>query len=291
MLSPLAPVEEFIGRHSKLLIITGAGCSTGSGIPAYRNQQGQWMARTPIQHQEFVGSENTRRRYWARSVLGWRNMQQAEPNDLHRSVVRWEQSGRLELLITQNVDGLHRRAGSRNIVELHGRIDQVVCLGCAATQSRLDFQTRLVAANRELVARLQALDYQVKPDGDAEFGDLDYTSLVCPPCLACGGVVMPDVVFFGGNVPKARVNACYEAVARADGLLILGSSMMVYSGFRFAKRAAELGKPIAIINQGVTRADELASLKVETECVSAVSQLDRVITGLHCSRPDAVSAS
>lgn len=266
----LALLTEFIGQHRRLLIITGAGCSTSSGIPAYRDKLGNWLARKPIQHQEFLNQEATRQRYWARSMMGWPMMRDASPNALHQALPTWEHEGRLEALITQNVDGLHRRAGSQNLVELHGRVDRVICLHCGSYDCRDAIQQRLEALNTELLARFAEAQVHYRPDGDAEFGGVDFSGLVCPPCEHCGGTLMPDVVFFGGNVPRARVERCNLAVAQADAVLVLGSSLMVYSSFRFCRLARELNKPIAIVNQGVTRADDMADLKLELECVAAI---------------------
>ncbi|WP_317929979.1 NAD-dependent protein deacetylase [Halioxenophilus sp. WMMB6] len=266
-------LQEFIDRNRNLLIITGAGCSTQSGIPAYRDREGRWLAREPIKHQAFVADLTTRKRYWARSIVGWQMMQSAEPNTLHKVLVEWERRGRVELLVTQNVDGLHRRAGSSRLVELHGRVDQVVCLHCGSQFERAAVQQLLIEQNPELYHRLRAVAAEPRPDGDAEFGGIDFQSLRCPPCSHCGGDLMPDVVFFGGSVPKARVESSLAALDRADALLVLGSSLMVYSGFRFCRQAAEQGKPIALVNQGITRADPLASLKLESDCVSLVERL------------------
>ena len=203
-------------------------------------------------------------------MLGWPNMRDAQPNALHNTLPAWEQAGRVELLITQNVDGLHRRAGSRNLVELHGRVDRVTCLHCGGFEDRNTVQQRLEALNGELLARIAQADVNFRPDGDAEFGGIDYSGLVCPACEHCGGTLMPDVVFFGGNVPKQRVQRCNMAVADADAVLVLGSSLMVYSSYRFCRLAQELNKPIAIVNQGVTRADDMAQLKLGLDCVAAI---------------------
>lgn len=273
-LSELTPLQDFIGRYRRLLIITGAGCSTKSGIPAYRDKLGNWQAKTPIKHQEFVSDLATRRRYWARSMVGWPNMRDAEPNGLHTALAQWESLGRLELLITQNVDGLHRRAGSEQLVELHGRVDQVVCLQCGSKFPRGQIQAVLEKHNGELLRRITESVINFRPDGDAEFGGVNFNELICPPCDHCSGMLMPDVVFFGGNVPRSRVALCEAAVHSAQAVLVLGSSMMVYSGFRFCRLAHQLGKPIAIVNQGVTRADPLAELKLEVECVAAIEGLN-----------------
>ena len=254
-----------------VLALTGAGVSTDSGIPDYRDERGAWKVREPIQYRDFVASEAVRRRYWARSMLGFPLMSSAAPNDAHHALVHLETRGALSLLVTQNVDGLHRRAGSENVVDLHGRLDQVRCLGCGALTERATLQTELVARNpafsRENVV--------VKPDGDAELTDVDYRRFEIPECSACGGILKPHVVFFGENVPPERVTRAMIALEHARLLLIVGTSLMVYSGFRFARAAARLGVPIAIVNRGVTRADELSALKLEGNVGAILSAASR----------------
>jgi NAD-dependent SIR2 family protein deacetylase len=242
-----------------VLVLSGAGVSTDSGIPGYRDEHGVWKGRAPIQYREFVGSESVRRRYWARSLLGYPVISRAAPNAAHHALQQLEARGALSLLVTQNVDGLHRLAGSRRLVDLHGRLDQVRCLGCEALTERAALQSELLARNPEF-ARASAV---VKPDGDAELADVDYERFQVVPCVRCGGTLKPHVVFFGENVPKARVEQAMGALERSRLLLIVGSSLVVYSGFRFARAAARLGVPIAIVNRGVTRADELAWLKLD----------------------------
>ena len=254
-----------------VLALTGAGVSTDSGIPDYRDERGAWKVREPIQYRDFVASEAVRRRYWARSMLGFPLMSSAAPNGAHHALVQLETRGALSLLVTQNVDGLHRRAGSENVVDLHGRLDQVRCLGCGALTERATLQTELVARNpafsRENVV--------VKPDGDAELTDVDYRRFEIPECRACGGILKPHVVFFGENVPPERVTRAMIALEHARLLLIVGTSLMVYSGFRFARAAARLGVPIAIVNRGVTRADELSALKLEGNVGAILSAASR----------------
>ena len=254
-----------------VLALTGAGVSTDSGIPDYRDERGAWKVREPIQYRDFVASEAVRRRYWARSMLGFPLMSSAAPNGAHHALVHLETRGALSLLVTQNVDGLHRRAGSENVVDLHGRLDQVRCLGCGALTERATLQTELVARNpafsRENVV--------VKPDGDAELTDVDYRRFEIPECRACGGILKPHVVFFGENVPPERVTRAMIALEHARLLLIVGTSLMVYSGFRFARAAARLGVPIAIVNRGVTRADELSALKLEGNVGAILSAVSR----------------
>jgi NAD-dependent SIR2 family protein deacetylase len=254
-----------------VFVLSGAGVSTDSGIPGYRDERGVWQGRAPVQYRDFVGSEAVRKRYWARSSLGFPLISSAAPNAAHHALRVLEARSRLSLLVTQNVDGLHRRAGSEQLVDLHGRLDQVRCLGCEALTSRADLQSELVARNPEF-ARASAT---FKPDGDAEPLDLDYERFVVVPCAACGGMLKPHVVFFGENVPRERVQQAMSALERSRSLLIVGSSLMVFSGYRFARAAARLGLPIAIVNRGVTRADELSGLKLNGDVGEILSAVVR----------------
>ena len=254
-----------------VFVLTGAGVSTDSGIPDYRDERGAWKVRAPIQYRDFVASEAVRRRYWARSMLGFPLMSSAAPNDAHHALVHLETRGALSLLVTQNVDGLHRRAGSEIVVDLHGRLDQVRCLGCGALTERAPLQTELLARNPEFSREIIV----AKPDGDAELTDVDYRHFEIPGCSACGGILKPHVVFFGENVPAERVTRAMTALEHARLLLIVGTSLMVYSGFRFARAAARLGVPIAIVNRGVTRADELSALKLEGNVGAILSAVSR----------------
>lgn len=249
---------DFFEAHPRLAVLTGAGISEGSGIPTYRDSEGNWLRNDPITHQEFTGCEHKRRRYWGRSLVGWPGVRDARPNAAHQALATLEREERIELLITQNVDRLHQRAGSHNVVDLHGRLDRVICLGCKAFSHRELMQQRLERHN----PHLRDLAAEVRPDGDADLSTEQVASVIVPVCEACGGDLMPDVVFFGGSVPKERVAHCTDAIARADALLVIGSSLRVFSGYRFCRRAAEAGKPIAILNPGVTRADPLATLKL-----------------------------
>jgi len=263
------PLEQFIDRHPRLFVLTGAGCSTDSGIPDYRDENGDWKRVRPVMFQAFMGDLNTRRRYWARSLVGWRWFGHARPNDAHRALARLEQDGRTEVLVTQNVDGLHQAAGSTGVIDLHGRLDQVRCMDCERRSRRADFQTRLLDLN----PRWSALDAHIAPDGDADLDALDFSSFEIPACTHCGGILKPDVVFFGESVPHERVAAALAAVERADAVLVIGSSLMVYSGYRFVQVAAKAGKPIAAVNLGRTRADDLLALKVNQPCVAALAFL------------------
>jgi NAD-dependent SIR2 family protein deacetylase len=263
------PLSEFIARHPKLFVLTGAGCSTDSGIPDYRDENGDWKRTRPVMFQAFMGDLQTRRRYWARSLVGWRRFGHAQPNDAHRALARLGRQGRIEVLVTQNVDGLHQSAGSTNVIDLHGRLDQVRCMGCEQRSDREELQRRLLDLNPSW----DRLDARDAPDGDADLDGLDFSGFGIPACAHCGGILKPDVVFFGESVPQERVTAAMEAVVRADAVLVIGSSLMVYSGYRFAHAASKAGKPIAAVNLGRTRADALLALKVNQPCVSALAFL------------------
>lgn len=266
MSSPEA-LRQFIERHPRLFVLTGAGCSTDSGIPDYRDAAGDWKRAQPVTLQAFMGDPATRRRYWARSLIGWTHFRRAQPNGAHHALAALEQQGRLELLVTQNVDRLHQRAGSRRVVDLHGRLDVVRCMECWHLLDREAFQHELLARNPQW-ARLGA---RTAPDGDADLDGLDFNTFDVPSCPRCAGVVKPDVVFFGEGVPKERVETALRHLERADAMLVVGSSLMVYSGYRFARAAADAGKPIAALNLGRTRADDLLTLKVAAPCAAALA--------------------
>ena len=262
-------LQEFIHRHRRLFVLTGAGCSTRSGIPDYRDAEGQWKRAQPVTFQAFMGEDKTRRRYWARSLIGWRRIRHARPNDAHRALARLEAMGGIELLVTQNVDRLHQAAGSARVIDLHGRIDLVRCMDCGRRSPRDEFQDELGRLNAGWVD----LDATEAPDGDADLESADFSSFAVPSCRRCGGVLKPDVVFFGDHVPRDRVDAAQRHLMRADAMLIVGSSLMVYSGFRFVERAADLGKPVAAVNLARTRADALLTVKAEEACESALAFL------------------
>ena len=256
---------DFIDRHRRLFVLTGAGCSTASGIPDYRDANGDWKRARPVMVQDFLASEYTRKRYWARSLVGWQRMSTARPSDAHRALAALEQQGRMEQLVTQNVDRLHQAAGSGNVIDLHGRIDVVRCMRCPERLPRQQLQAELVRRN----PRFAALDALTAPDGDADLDSIDFSAFDLPACEACGGVLKPDVVFFGENVPRERVQRAMDALERSEAMLVVGSSLMVYSGYRFAHAMAEAGKPIAAVNLGRTRADDLLALKVTARCDDA----------------------
>jgi NAD-dependent SIR2 family protein deacetylase len=252
-----------------VVILSGAGLSTESGIPDYRGETGRRRRAEPMTYQTFAGSAAARRRYWARSHLGWRYIAQARPNSGHRAVAELQRRGLVAGIITQNVDGLHQAAGARDVIELHGSLDRVICLGCGRRTSRRVFAERLSEANPHWRARAGAIN----PDGDAVIsaGEIDGFQVV--DCLACGGVLKPDVVFFGENVPPARVQEAYALTERAGTLLVLGSSLTVLSGYRFVRRAAERSIPVTIINQGPTRGDALALLVIDAPLGAALTTL------------------
>lgn len=262
-------LADWLHLHRRVFVLTGAGCSTASGIPDYRDRDGAWKRKPPVTYQAFVGDPATRARYWARSHAGWPMLARARPNAAHRALATLEARGRTAMLVTQNVDGLHQQAGSREVLDLHGRIDAVRCLGCDARLSREEVQAQLVASNPEWT---HAVDAAIAPDGDADLDAIDTRHFIAPHCARCGGLLKPDVVFFGENVPRSRVDAAQSALQSADAMLVAGSSLMVYSGYRFALRAREAGLPLAILTNGATRADALATLKLEADCGESLAE-------------------
>jgi NAD-dependent SIR2 family protein deacetylase len=255
-------LEDVLGDR-RWLVLTGAGVSTDSGIPDYRGAGAP--VRQPMTISQFRSGHAAQQRYWARSFLGWASMGTATPNRTHQTLAALEADGRLSGLITQNVDGLHVAAGHREIVELHGRIDRVVCLDCGGQSSRIAFQDRLSALNRSFTAN----SLRTLPDGDVA---LDETAgFVVAACEDCGGALKPDVVFFGENVPPMRVDRCRALVEEAEALVVLGSSLQVFSGRRFVKRAHQRGIPIVIVNRGETRGDPWATLKIDGGCAETLA--------------------
>jgi NAD-dependent SIR2 family protein deacetylase len=258
LLPGLAALTHLIA-DGDVAVLTGAGMSTDSGIPDYRGPSGAARPSTPMTVQVFLGSAEARQRYWARSHLGWHVIARAAPNDGHRAVAALEAEGLLSGIITQNVDGLHSTAGARSVVELHGNLDRVVCLHCGDVSSREGLDGRLREANRDWTAAVTA----VNPDGDVTLPERALRSFRVVACQLCQGVLKPDVVFFGETVPAERVQTCFAAVERSRALLVLGSSLTVMSGYRFVLRAAALGIPVAIVNQGRTRGDAKAALRLD----------------------------
>jgi NAD-dependent SIR2 family protein deacetylase len=265
-------VEAFsIGN---VAILSGAGLSTESGIPDYRGPSGQ-ARRTgqPMTYQAFTGSDAARQRYWARSHLGWRHVTGAAPNAGHRAVAAVERAGLAAGIITQNVDGLHQAAGAVAVTELHGSLHRVVCLSCWARSAREDLDARLRAANPAWTAATVGLEPAVNPDGDVALEETGGFTVV--NCLGCGGLLKPDVVFFGENVPKPRVEECFALVSSASALVVLGSSLTVMSGLRYVRRASSLGIPVLIVNQGTTRGDDLATARLDAPLGSTLTALAR----------------
>lgn len=261
-------LRRWIANHRRVFVLTGAGCSTASGIPDYRDERGEWKRRPPVMYQAFCNQHATYRRYWARAFAGWSRFTAAEPCAAHHALADWERAGSLSQLVTQNVDGLHQRAGSRAVIDLHGRLDVVVCLGCRERSSRADVQRAMSAHNSGWMAAAVAA-----PDGDADIDDALIEQFEAPRCSSCGGLLKPDVVFFGENVPDARYAAARDALAAADALLVAGSSLMVFSGFRFVQQAHAAGLPVAIVNRGQTRGDGFAALKVAGDVSAILKQV------------------
>jgi len=259
-----------------VVVVSGAGLSTDSGIPDYRGPNGSLRRHTPMSYQEFAGQPGARHRYWARSHAGWRQVARAEPNAGHAAVARLEHAGLITGVVTQNVDGLHQRAGSRQVVDLHGSLARVVCPDCGQVSSRGELDARLRIANPDY----DVTGAPVNPDGDVSLSDEAIARFVMVGCGGCGGDRLePDVVFFGALVPRARAERAMGMVEGARMLLILGSSLMVMSGYRFVLRAAELGIPVAIVNEGPTRGDAKAQLRVDAPLGTTLPRLAAALTG------------
>ncbi len=265
----LAEVVDVVGR-GRVAVLSGAGISTESGIPDYRGDGGSLRRHTPMTYDDFVASEHGRRRYWARSHVGWRTIARAAPNDGHRAVAELQKRGLLTGVITQNVDGLHQAGGASDVIELHGSLDRVICLGCRETSARAELDRRLHAANPDF----GGVATRINPDGDVELDEQLVAGFALVDCTGCDrGVLKPDVVFFGENVPRPRVEQCYQLVEDSDALLVLGSSLTVMSGLRFVRRAAQAGKPVLIINKGRTRGDKEAAVRVDRPLGQALTEL------------------
>ncbi|MFJ5898051.1 NAD-dependent protein deacetylase [Streptomyces sp. NPDC093064] len=269
----LEPVADALSTGG-VLVLSGAGLSTESGIPDYRGEGGSLSRHTPMTYQDFTASAQARRRYWARSHLGWRTFGRAHPNTGHRAVAAFGRHGLLSGVITQNVDRLHQAAGTGGVVELHGGLDRVVCLSCGAFSPRREIARRLEQAN----AGFEPVAAGINPDGDADLTDEQVGDFRVVPCTICGGILKPDVVFFGEAVPPQRVEHCRNLVREAASLLVLGSSLTVMSGLRFVRQAAQAGKPILIINRDPTRGDRHAltriALPLGTALTTVADRLD-----------------
>ena len=268
MAPDIEPLGTFLSQTESLVVLSGAGVSTGSGIPDYRDRNGEWKFSQPIQFNDFMGSAASRQRYWARSYVGWMRFSVASPNPAHHALARLEESGKVDTLITQNVDGLHAAAGSRKVIDLHGDLSKVRCMECATITERADFQVTLRNENVDFHAEAVS----IRADGDAEIREDSISGFSVPNCESCGGVIKPDVVMFGEGVPRQRVQDGMDAVERADALLVVGSSLMVFSGYRFARRADEIGKRVVIVNQGKTRADDIAEIRIDEDCSRALTE-------------------
>lgn len=273
-------LADFLERHAPVLVLTGAGISTASGIPDYRDHEGAWKRRQPVQHQVFLGDASARQRYWARSLAGWPVIRDAAPSEAHHRLVELERSGMIHRIVTQNVDRLHQKAGSESAIDLHGRADEVLCLQCGFRCGRDDFHHWCSDLNPGFTGHAAA----AAPDGDADL-EADFSRFQVPDCPRCAGVMKPDVVFFGDSVPGARVQSVREALAGSTALLVIGSSLMVYSGYRFCRIAQDSGQPIALLNLGRTRADDLATLKLD-------ARINETLAGLAgTKKPEAHSAT
>ena len=268
MQSDIENLRGVMRKHQRILVISGAGISTNSGIGDYRDQKGDWKRVQPVKHQAFMASHAWRQRYWGRSQLGYPSFLQAQPNEGHQALAQLEAQGKVFALITQNVDRLHQKAGQQTVIDLHGRLDQVICTACGQLEARDDIQLWLEAHNPSL----QAESFVPAPDGDADL-EVEFSQIQVPGCSLCDGILKPHVVFFGDSVPKPVVEQAYSWVAQADAVLVVGTSLMVYSSYRFVRRANERSIPIVAINNGVTRADELFAMKLSGDCSELLRQL------------------
>ena len=267
---------EILSGKQRIWILTGAGISAASGIPTYRDHQGNWKHSKPIQHDEFVNDLPARKKYWMRSLAGFPHFSTAIPNAAHHAFTKLQQSGRISQLVTQNVDGLHSRAETSAVIDLHGRLDQIVCLSCGYVDSRYTFQDLLAANNPNHIGAPE----NVLPDGDADIEAHYSSDITIPGCASCGGIVKPDVVFFGGKTPDDKVKQCWESVTDSDCVLVCGSSLSVYSGYRFVKYASEIGLSLVAINQGVMRGEALFDYILPRPCETAVPELVAQMTDL-----------
>lgn len=260
-------LAAFIRRNPRVMILTGAGVSTDSGIPDYRDGDGAWKRKQPVQHGEFMESLHARQRYWGRSLLGWPVIRNARPNAAHQHIAELERRGHSRLLVTQNVDRLHQKAGTQSVMDLHGRADEVICMQCQGRSTRDAVHDRCAGLNPDFG------EYSVAaaPDGDADL-EVDFTDFRIADCEDCGGILKPDVVFFGDYVPRPRVEHALDTLEQSDGLLVIGSSLMVYSGFRYCRYASEWGKPIATLNLGRTRADPLVETKLNAPITDTLAR-------------------
>ncbi len=262
-------LARLLADKKKIWVLTGAGISAHSGIPTYRDHQGNWHHNRPIQHEEFINQFPSRQLYWARSLAGWKHIHQAKPNAAHHAITSMQQAGRLSQLVTQNVDRLHSAAYTKDVIDLHGRLDQIYCLKCDQISSRSDYQLLLEEQN----PGLNQIVTELLPDGDAQVEDIATEAVRVPPCGNCGGIIMPNVIFYGGNVPGPRVKQAYQSLGESDCVLVVGSSLSVYSGFRFVRRAHEQRLPLYAVNQGIFRGAELFNHIASDPCEIALPEL------------------
>ena len=248
----LQHLQDFLADKRNLVVLSGAGISVGSGIPTYRDKAGNWKRSNPIQHQDFMSRKSARQRYWLRSYSGWPAVASAVPSPSHRAIAELERRKIVKMVVTQNVDRLHQHAGSRNVIDLHGRLDEVICMCCQKVIPRHDLQLELTLLNPSF-----SQQGEIAPDGDANVAEDSVPFVAVPPCENCGGILKPNVVFFGDNVNKSIVQRVYDGIDDSDGMLIVGTSLKVFSGYRFCRYAAQQRKPIASINPGLSRGDEL----------------------------------
>ena len=288
-------------RGRRTVVLSGAGVSTESGIPDYRRPDGTRRNPDPMRHREFTGSAEARRRYWARSTIGWPRFRAAQPNDGHRALARLEEAGCVTGIITQNVDRLHQAAGSRRVVDLHGALEDVRCLDCDCLSCRDALQARVHEVNPHFSPASAALppeakqgstcsvdpSAEVRPDGDVNLPEGAWRTFSVPTCTACGGTLMPDVVFFGGCVPEARIEAAWQLYEESEVLLVVGSSLAVYSGYRFALRARRQARPFAVVNLGPTRGADAAVVHLNARLGTILPKLARALTGR--ARPHGVT--
>jgi NAD-dependent SIR2 family protein deacetylase len=280
---PVPEIERlaaWLARRSRVAVITGAGVSTGSGIPDYRDGDGNWKRSPPVQYRDFVESEAVRKRYWARSFAGWPMFAAARPSSAHVALAGLEHAGRVTEVVTQNVDRLHQRAGSRNVIDLHGRLDVVRCLANGHQFEREAFQSRLHEENPDW----DASTTRIAPDGDADLEGVDFGAFEVPACEVCGGVLKPGVVFYGESVPREVGLEAMAAIEAADGVLVAGSSLMVWSSFRLVRAAVQRDIPVVAVNRGRTRADDLFAFKLDGECGEV---LNAILDALHPPAPAA----
>ena len=269
MTDQITELKALIQNKHPATVISGAGISVASGLPVYRDSKGNWVHSKPVEGPLFRADEKIRQRYWCRSFFGWPSFSRAKPNQAHEDIAKLEQHGLIETVITQNVDGLHQRAGSTGAIALHGNLAEVICLSCGLISARDVLQNRLAEKNPHHTQ----LEIKPAPDGDALIDDEHIESFKVVSCDSCDGVLKPNVVFFGDNVPKERVQLCKDNLLQSKLLLCVGTSLMVYSGYRFCKAAQSAGIPVAIINDGITRADDMAVARIGGNCTEVLAAL------------------